>query len=98
MPTNGNGDEYQFEYSAEEVPTVALARAIATVADEKSTTLPPLGKEIPCDALDRLIEGGEDAVITFSYETCRITIRDNGTIVIRDLEEISQEDRAGHSD
>ncbi|TYL37185.1 hypothetical protein CV102_17830 [Natronococcus pandeyae] len=78
--------EYQSEYSEEEPTVVALVDAVATVQDTDPLDLPPLGETISADALETLIEKGNDVTITFSYEGLQITVNDGDEIVICESE------------
>ncbi|MDS0475656.1 HalOD1 output domain-containing protein [Natrinema sp. 1APR25-10V2] len=48
--------------------TVEVARAVAAAEDTPLEDLPPLYETIEADALDALIERGEDIMVRFVYE------------------------------
>lgn len=67
----GPGNRFQI---GDELPTVAIIRAIETLEDVETTELPPLYESIDSDALDQVCRSLDDGQISFSYHGYRITV------------------------
>lgn len=86
MIDDGNEIKYQGETSQDELTAITVINAVATIREIDPLNLPPLGEAISADALEMLVEEGNDVRITFAYEGLQISLDETGQIVIRDSE------------
>lgn len=90
MYRNSNTTAREFTYPVDKSPTTALIRALATVEDSEATDLPPVDESLPTEALGKFVHEGDDVTVTFSVNERRITVHDNGRIVIRSPDSASE--------
>ncbi|MDS0477059.1 HalOD1 output domain-containing protein [Natrinema sp. 1APR25-10V2] len=86
MTENGNERIYRFDFAADETATEAVIRGHATLRNKRPTDLSPLAEVIPCDALDTLVDAGDEVTVTFTYEGARTTIHGDEEIIVYDRE------------
>ena len=65
----------------------AATAVVLSVADNENCTpmaLPELSTAVDPDALDAVLEGGDESVVvSFSYAGCEVSLRDDGELTIR---------------
>jgi hypothetical protein len=71
------------EISSDESPTVRLAGLIAVIKGCEIDQMRPLGENMDCDALDRLLsEENRPIWVTFQHEGYDITVQNSGEVEI----------------
>lgn len=58
----------------DESVTVEIAKAVAKVRDTPPEALPPLYHAIDADALDTLVESGDEITVRFEYEGFEVLV------------------------
>lgn len=69
--------------------SMALIAAVAEYKGVRRTELPPLGYEVDLEAVDDLFDGTRSSSrrLAISYAGVRVTVSDDGTIRVADLED-----------
>ncbi|WP_226004376.1 HalOD1 output domain-containing protein [Natrinema salinisoli] len=84
MTKNENGRIHRFDSIADETPTEAVIRSHASLRDKQPIDLSPLADAIPCNALNALVNTGDEVTVTFTYEGTQTTVHGDGEIVIHE--------------
>ena len=70
--------------SPPEPPTHAVAAALAAREGVDPTELPPLHDSIDTEAMDAVLDGGEDVRLTFSHLGYEVTVTGDGRVEVVD--------------
>ena len=81
QPITDGGDQ---GWNDDPAPSEAIIEAIAEETDSDPLELPPLYNAIDPDALDRLFANREGGTVTFCCCGHKITVKQDGTVVIRE--------------
>lgn len=84
MTKNGNKRIHRFDSAADETPTEAVIRGHASLRDKRPIDLSPLADAVPCNALNALVDTGDEVTVTFTYEGTQTTVYGDGEIVIHE--------------
>ena len=75
-----------YDWTEGENPTVSIVHAIAAETDQDPTDLDSLDGRVDGDALNTLLETGDDSLsVSFRYDNQVVTVSGRGAITIRPL-------------
>jgi hypothetical protein len=74
----------QFTISEYDRASIGVVEAVATATNRNAGTLPQLGHVIDPDALDDLLDRGEDVELSFEYAGTEVTVHGDGTVFVTD--------------
>jgi|GEM_PF-2641730 len=71
-----------YDWDGEDVPSVAVAEAVAAVTNRNVTALPPVQGVVDADALDMLVRSGDPRTVsvTVEYAGVDVTVTGDGRI------------------
>ena len=90
-PSEPRPATFHTHFTATEPPSIAVSRSLAAIEGVEQTQLDPLAESVEPEALDNIfrepVVGGENAIVTeFTTSGHRVTVRDDGSILIRESE------------
>lgn len=70
----GNDGPVTHELSSAESPSMAVVHTLAALHDCSAVAIKPLAESVDPDAVNRLIEDGDDVACTFSTTECVVQV------------------------
>lgn len=84
LEPGSEANTYRVRCRPDDDVTTVLVLTVAGVCDRRPTDLPPLVDAADPDAIERFVDGEfpAEAMLTFPYAGCTITVRSCGEVVV----------------